>query len=147
MIAFDTNIIIYGFQDHPKSEWARELSRRATAVGSILALQVIGEFANACRKKKLLPHSELSLAVGALLAGFRIAPTTPIHVAQALTCAERYQLNYFDALIAIVSKAAGVAALLSEDMQDGLVIDTLTILNPFNPSNRDRIEALLESSL
>lgn len=145
MIALDTNVIVYGFQDNPKSEWARELSRRATAAGSILALQVVGEFANACRKKNLLPRRELSLAVGALLDGFRIAPTAPTHVEQALACAERYQLNFFDALIASVSKAAGATILLSEDMQDGQRLDGLTIVNPFNSANRATVERAIGS--
>ena len=33
--------------------------------------------------------------------------------------------------------------LLSEDMHDGLDLDGLTILNPFNPANTARIEAAL----
>lgn len=33
--------------------------------------------------------------------------------------------------------------LISEDMQDGLSIDGLTVVNPFNPANSALIDALL----
>lgn len=57
--------------------------------------------------------------------------------------AKRYQLQYFDALICTVAARGGATILVSEDMQDGMALDSLTIVNPFNPANRLRIDALL----
>jgi predicted nucleic acid-binding protein len=45
--------------------------------------------------------------------------------------AERYILNIYDAMIVAAAQLAGCTVLYSEDMHDGLVIDRLTIRNPY----------------
>ncbi|MGN6357807.1 MAG: PIN domain-containing protein [Novosphingobium sp.] len=51
---------------------------------------------------------------------------------EALRIAERYQLQFYDALMIAVALENGATTLYSEDMQHGLVIDgVLTITNPF----------------
>jgi predicted nucleic acid-binding protein len=68
-------------------------------------------------------------------------PQKPDNLLAALACADRFRLQYLDALIAIVSRAAGATLLLSEDMQDGLDMEGLVVANPFIPANADRIAA------
>lgn len=43
--------------------------------------------------------------------------------------------SFFDAVIIAVARRAGATLLLSEDMHDGLVIEGLTIVNPFVAGN------------
>jgi predicted nucleic acid-binding protein len=45
--------------------------------------------------------------------------------------AERYQLGVYDGMIVAAALVAGCTTLYSEDMHDGLVIDQLTIRNPY----------------
>jgi len=46
--------------------------------------------------------------------------------------AERYGLSVYDAMIVAATAEAGCDALLSEDMHDGMVVETkLRITNPF----------------
>jgi predicted nucleic acid-binding protein len=52
----------------------------------------------------------------------------------SLSC-EKHGLQYFDALICTVLVEHSQTILLSEDMQDGLQIGPLKVVNPFNPSN------------
>ena len=53
-------------------------------------------------------------------------------VFKAVHIAERYGLSICDALIASAALRAGCSTLLSEDMQDGRVIEgQLTVRNPF----------------
>jgi predicted nucleic acid-binding protein len=50
----------------------------------------------------------------------------------ALEIAQRDRLSFYDALIVAAALEAGCSTLLTEDMQDGRVIDgRLTIQNPF----------------
>ena len=44
---------------------------------------------------------------------------------------ERYQLSVYDGMIVAAALLAGCTTLYSEDMHDGLVIDRLTIRNPY----------------
>lgn len=56
-------------------------------------------------------------------------------LAEAHLLSTSFNLQFFDAVIIAVSRRAGAAILLSEDMQDGQVIEGLTIINPFAPAN------------
>jgi predicted nucleic acid-binding protein len=50
----------------------------------------------------------------------------------ALSLAEKYSHNLYDALVVAAALEAGCKTLYSEDLQDGQVIDRqLTIRNPF----------------
>ena len=52
----------------------------------------------------------------------------------ALRIIDRYGFRIYDALIIAAALAAGCTTLLSEDMQDGQVIEgKLTVRNPFRP--------------
>jgi len=42
----------------------------------------------------------------------------------------RFQLSFWDALIVAAARAAGCGYLLTEDLQDGQVLDGLRIINP-----------------
>ena len=59
-----------------------------------------------------------------------VAITEDTHV-RGLALAERYQLNVYDGMIVAAAQLAGCTVLYSEDMHDGLVIDRLTIRNPY----------------
>ncbi len=48
-----------------------------------------------------------------------------------LAIAEKHQLNVYDGMIVAAAQLAGCTTLYSEDMHDGLVIDGLTIRNPY----------------
>jgi predicted nucleic acid-binding protein len=48
-----------------------------------------------------------------------------------LALAERYQLNVYDGMIVAAAQLADCTVLYSEEMHDGLVIDRLTIRNPY----------------
>ena len=149
MIAFDTNVLIYaedaGDEGGRHARAATLLSRLANT-GALIPVQVLSEFVNVCRNKALVP---LDLAVGKV-GNYRLLFDTPqtevADVQKAALVAGRYKLQFFDALIVIVSARAGASLLLSEDMQDGLEIEELRIINPFNPANHDAIERLLQTN-
>jgi len=50
---------------------------------------------------------------------------------RALDLASRFSLSHWDAMLLAACKAAGVTNLYSEDMQDGMNYDGVTVTNPF----------------
>lgn len=147
MIAFDTNILIYA--EDPNDRGGRHL--RAASLLASLALgeaiapvQVLGEFVNVCRRKNLTTLELAARKVADYALNFDTPQTEPSDIGNAALLAERYDLQFFDALIVTVAARAGATVLLSEDMHDGLRIEDLRILNPFNPQNGAAIEALLD---
>jgi predicted nucleic acid-binding protein len=74
---------------------------------------------------------------------FDVPETTPDDLLAAAQYAERYKIAYFDALICAVASRAGATVLLSEDMADGMKIDGLRIVDPFDPGNQALLTHLI----
>ena len=129
-VFLDSNVLLYTLaQGDPREPVASGL----LAAGGSVSVQVLNEFANVARRKIKLSWAELSVA----LASLRIlcAPPLPLTLATheaALALAERHQFSFYDALIVASALDAGCTTLLSEDLQDGLVVaGRLTVQNPF----------------
>jgi predicted nucleic acid-binding protein len=138
LIALDTNILVYAASAQDVSGRhiaALELLGRLGATGAIIALPVIGELFNVRRKKKFADVVILMTEVEIWIEAFDTAAPQREDYLQASALSERHNLQYFDALIIAVSARAGATMLLSEDMQDGLVVDGLRVVNPFVAEN------------
>ena len=126
----DTNVLVYAtLQPDARSDTARRL----LANRGVISVQVLNEFANVARRRLNRSWPEIANAVDAVCV-LCPAPrpiTLDLHVA-ARGIAEQTGYQFYDALIIATALDAGCATLLSEDMQDGQVIDRrLTIRNPF----------------
>ena len=124
----DSNVILYLLDDGPK----RDAAAAFLADGGTISVQVLNEVLVNCRRKAGMGWDE----AGAFLDGVRqlchvVDVTAEVHdVGRALGA--RYKLQVYDAMIAGAALVAGCDTLLSEDMQDGLVLEgVLTIRNPF----------------
>lgn len=149
MIALDTNILIYA-EDADDTDGRHDdalaLMARLAPVGAIISLQVLGEFLNVCRKKKILAFDQAAAQASLYAATFGEYPTNLDDLLDGAALAARYQLQFFDAVIIAVARRAGATMLLSEDMHDGLTIDGLTILNPFREANAPKLADYLSGS-
>lgn len=138
MIALDTNILVYAASagdDSGKHNATLELFDRLAATGAIIAIPVIGELFNARRKKKFTELSVLLADVEIWMEAFDCAPAQLEDYLKASALSDLFDLQYFDALIITVAARAGATMLLSEDMQDGLDVDGLRVVNPFVAGN------------
>jgi predicted nucleic acid-binding protein len=91
----------------------------------------LNEFANAGRRKLGLSWAVIRDILGEYRTNFTVVPVTLETHERGLALAERYQVNVYDGMIAAAALLAGCTTLFSEDMHDGLVIDGLTIRNPY----------------
>jgi predicted nucleic acid-binding protein len=150
LIALDTNILIYA-EDAEDSDGRREqalaLMDVLAPVGAIIPLQVLGEFLNVCRSKGILAFDLAATQASLYAATFDAPPTALDDLLDGATLAAQHRLQFFDAVIIAVARRAGATILLSEDMHDGLVIDGLTVLNPFNDANAPLLADMLGSAL
>jgi predicted nucleic acid-binding protein len=132
---FDTNVLIYAVaQDDTRSAHAEEL----LALGGILSVQILNEFASVARRKISMSWSDLREALDAflVLCPSPVPITIEMHGA-ALKIAERHGYHIYDALVVAAALEAGCTTLYSEDLQSGQIINgKLTIRNPFVGSLR-----------
>lgn len=150
MIALDTNILIYSVSSDDQSGRhvkSLDLVEAVAASGGIVPLQVIGEFLNVCRQKKVIALEQTMKRADEFLDGFECPETRGTDLVEAFDLANTKMLQYFDALIITVAKRAGANILLSEDMHDGLEVEGLKIVNPFASANETLLADYFDSAL
>ena len=148
MIAVDTNVLIYAEDARDTSgrhEQAASLLTQLANNGAVVPVQVLAEFANVCRKMAVALPEMIAKKIGQFSVVFDTPETRASNLQAAITLADKHRLQFFDALIITVAIQAGATVLLSEDMHDGLQIEGLRIINPFNPDNAVEIAALIAS--
>jgi predicted nucleic acid-binding protein len=126
---FDTNVLLYLFSsDDAKADRAED----TLASGGVISVQVLNEFASVAMRKLKMPIAEIREALTTFRAVCKIVPLSEETHDKALGLAERYGLSIYDAMIVASALLAGCRMLLSEDLQDGQIIDkSLEIRNPF----------------
>ena len=114
--------------DANKSDKAESLLE----AGGVISVQVLNEVVSVCQRKLKLSWGEIDAIMQALKACVEIVPLTQDTHELAVQLCKRYQLSFYDAHICSAALVAGCIAALSEDMQDGMMVDGLVIKNPFN---------------
>jgi predicted nucleic acid-binding protein len=125
----DSNIVLYlASENLAKADRAQEL----VAEGGTISVQVLNEIANVSRRKMGLSWAETRNFLLMIRGLLEVKPITiEIHDV-GISLAERYQLSVYDSMIVAAALSAECDMLLSEDLQDGLLINgQLRVLNPF----------------
>ncbi len=130
---FDTNVLVYtdDSSNLVKQKRALEvlLEHRQMQTGAV-SLQVLQEyFVTVTRKYGLDPGTARQKVK--LFAEFDIVEPIMADVLAAIDLHRLHNLSYWDALVIHCARSAGCRQLLSEDMQQGQVIDGVRIVNPF----------------
>jgi predicted nucleic acid-binding protein len=125
----DSNVVLYlASGDHAKADRAEEL----VAGGGTVSVQVLNEIANVSLRKMGMSWVETRNFLLMIRGLLKVEPMTiEIHDA-GIDLTERYRLSVYDAMIVSAALFAECDTLLSEDLQDGLLIyGRLRVLNPF----------------
>jgi predicted nucleic acid-binding protein len=137
MLCFlDTNVLIYVFdKDSPnKAAVARQLySRLVREKSGLVSVQVLQEFFVTLSKKftVTLSADDVEREVRDLSALLKVIETDVALVLDSITLSRRYKLSFWDGLIIQAALRGGASVLYTEDLQDGQIIDSITIANPF----------------
>ena len=150
MVSFDTNVLVYATAsiDDTKAIRARDLIARAMRTGtSVLLLQTLAEFASVAIRKARISVEDMQKTIDAWRAA-----VLPIQVADqgdlsdAFEIVKAHHLSFWDAMLWASAQRAGVRHLITEDMQDGLVLQAVTFVNPFKRGNDRLIDEILPSA-
>lgn len=128
-VAVDTNILIYlhDISDDRK----RKISEDILADNPKIPAQVISEYLNVTRRLLNLTKPEIVRQCVSLFKRCEIIPTTHATLTDAAGLIEKYDFQIFDAIVISAALEAGCTVLYSEDMQHGLAVNNLAIVNPF----------------
>jgi predicted nucleic acid-binding protein len=128
----DSNIWLYALiqsQDERKHKIANEVTRSENI---FLSTQVVNEVSVNLIKKASLNKKEIQGIITSFYQSYTVLDFNEHILLEATELRSQYQLSFWDSLIVSSALSAKVSILLSEDMQNGLVIEnTLEIVNPF----------------
>ena len=129
----DTNVLVYAFD---RSEPAKmEVAQRVLAnpdADFVISAQVLSEF-YVTTTRRLDPPLDHNAALDAMN-HLRRLPVVAIDdrlVATAATIASEESLSLWDAQIAAAAARAGCDEILTEDLNDGQLIGSVLVRNPF----------------
>jgi len=143
-VALDSNILIYA-ELEPESEKggrSANLILRAARDGVIPA-QVLGEYLRFVQRRMPTAFEEAVRQASIYQAAFLTPPTTGAILDKACELAQAHRMQLWDCVVCAASAQAGAKVLLTEDMQDGRLIEGLRLMNPFAAANSEAIAALL----
>lgn len=110
--------------------WAQRLGRAG--------LQVLSEYyVTVTRKLKPEPSKEEAWDDVDALLHWQPQPIDTPTLRRARLVQNRHRLSWRDALVVAAARKQGCATLLTEDLQDGALLDSVRIRNPFTWSIRE----------
>lgn len=127
---FDTNVLLYLLSsDTEKSDRAEQL----LSAGGVISVQVLNEFASVASRRLKMSIEEIREVLTTIRAVCTVVPISEETHDEALRLAERYGLSIYDSLIVAAALIAECKTVVTEDMQDGQVLDRrVKIRNPFH---------------
>lgn len=132
LIAFDSNILLYAELKSASAKGMLAESLIGHCVGrSVIAAQALGEVLAVVRRRLPKAYGEACRQVDDYRETVTVIPTDGEIIVAAARFAERYRLQFWDAVIWQASRKGGATILLTEDMQDGFAVDGMRALNPF----------------
>jgi predicted nucleic acid-binding protein len=136
----DTNVLVYRFDPRfpQKQRQASELLRRGIEQDSVrLPHQAVLEFVAVTTRVRgsdgapLLERADALREAEEFLAQFTVLYPSEGVLRTALRGAAAYQLSWFDAHLWAYAEHYGLAEILSEDFEDGRLLGSVRIRNPF----------------
>ncbi len=127
-VFFDTNIVLYTLTNDARKA---AIAETLLSFGGTISVQVLNEFVSVSLRKFKLPLATVHATLMALRTTLTVVPiTVSVHV-RGLDLIGEHKFSPYDAMIVAAAQLADCTTLYSEDMHDGLVIDGLTISNPY----------------
>ncbi len=141
LVFVDSNVLIYARDPGapPKQAratqwlaylWRENLGRTSTQVLSEFYVNVTGKIAMRITKEEAWQEVSTFFA-------WRPQPVDPTMLARAHEIERRWRISWWDSLIVAAAQMQNCSILLTEDLQDGMVFDGVTVRSPFTFEARE----------
>ncbi|MDT9190580.1 MULTISPECIES: PIN domain-containing protein [Limnospira] len=134
----DSNIWLYRFLANQDSNPQEDARKRQIAVsltnqeGIVVSTQVINEICSVLKRKVNFDETQISQLIEEFEQQCQVIDVTTSILKKASQLRMNYNLSFWDGLIVASALSSNANILYSEDMQDGLIVESqLTIINPF----------------
>jgi predicted nucleic acid-binding protein len=146
-VALDTNILVYaqGTNGDAMRKAALGVIRALPSDSVILPAQAVSELFQVLVRKAQRTPAESRAAMISWCNYFPVVETSRSVLLGAAELAVTHRLSFWDGLVLASAAEAGCRLLLSEDLQDGFIWNSVTVVNPFATPRHPLLEGLLQS--
>ena len=134
-IFVDTNVLVYVFDDAEAQKQARAracLEHEQDAHELVVSTQVLQELYVALTKGSApITTPEVAEQAVRAAAGYTVLQVDAGLVLNAIAATRKHQHSFWDALVLQTAAAGRCDVVLSEDLNDGQVVDGVRVRNPF----------------
>jgi len=124
----DSNVVLYLFSSDTLKADRTELLLQS---GGLISVQVLNEVASVCLRKLKMTWEDVDAVLETLKSTCEVLPVTLASHEKAVGLAKRFQISLYDANIVATAILGGADTLFSEDMQNGMSMESVTVVNPF----------------
>lgn len=138
MISFDANVLVYAADRTVglRHDRAVDLIERAIRAGDcIQTLQSLCEFYNVATRKTGVDPQVAGAFVNGWNAVLQVAPHVAADLTDAMRAVREHRLSFWDAMLWATVRRVGVRLLITEDFQDGRILEGVRFANPFAAHN------------
>jgi predicted nucleic acid-binding protein len=148
IVSIDSNILLYaeGVGDAYRQGLAKSCLALFQLENLRITNQALGEFYSVAYRKGEFSRIEARDMVMEWQEAVLTISTSVKSFQAAIDLATRHQLQIWDAIIVATSIEHGCNLILSEDMQDGLELNGLKIINPFSNDGLTRLNAMISQN-
>ncbi len=133
----DTNILLYAISTSEAETTKKTIARDLLAGNDWgVSVQVLQEFyVNAIKSKRAsdspaMTAQEAANAVRRFTA-YPVVSNTDTLLIKAIDLSQRFQISFWDAGVIAAAIASGAKTLYTEDLNNGQIYETITVVNPF----------------
>lgn len=134
MIFLDSNVLVYSVDERDERKFAIATSIVDDALndheGYAIAVQTLAEFTNVAIGKLALPSDEVVDFVKMFSDISTVRPDSEI-VQRGVAIKNRYDIQFYDAMMLAAAERAGASEIYTEDLNDGQFYCDIKAVNPF----------------
>jgi predicted nucleic acid-binding protein len=146
VISFDSNVLVYAADNTAGERHATAadlIERSIRHGGCVQTLQSFAEFFSAVTRKAGVAADVAAAFIKGWQAVLPVETSTRADLDEAIPAAREHRLAFWDAMLWATARRIGVRVLISEDFQDGRILDGVRFVDPFSVRNANLIAQLL----
>jgi predicted nucleic acid-binding protein len=132
-IFIDTNILVYTVDkfDKNKQKAARSILKEIVAnETAAISTQVLQEFYISCTKKLNMKPLKAKEYIHNYIENFEVIQNGPAIIERGIDISILSQISFWDALLIAAAESSNSTELMTEDLNDGQIINGVKIKNP-----------------
>jgi predicted nucleic acid-binding protein len=148
VISFDSNILVYAADNSAGERHVRaaDLIARSIRCGNcVQTLQSLAEFFSVVTRKTGIPAAAAAFVEGWTAVAL-VEAGTAADLSDSIRAVRDHHLAFWDAMLWATIRRLGVHILITEDFQDGRMLDGVRFVDPFAIRNAAFIDQLLPPS-